>query len=141
MATIPLPLTAPDVVCFDDLDQLAGETASDLETLEQDVYHILIEEPGSNIDDPDRGCGVERILSGPASGLDGMTNHIESQLRKDARIDGAKAKLTKLAPGAALPDGTLLEDGGYLLEVEVVAGTAILGLSYSFSANGGLVPQ
>ncbi len=141
MATNPLPLTVPEVVCFDDLDELAGETASDLESLEQDVYHILIEVPGSNIDAPDRGCDVESILSGPATRLDGMTTNIESQLRKDARIDDAQATLTKLPPGSTLPDGTSLPDGGYLLSVEVVASGAVLGLSYSFTSDGGLSPQ
>lgn len=138
--TNPLPLTAPDLECFDDLDLLGGETASDLETLEQDVYHTLIEEPGSNIDVTERGCGVESILSGPATRLDGMTSHIESQLRKDDRIDDAQATLTKLPPGSTLPDGTVLEDGGYLLSVQIVAGAAVLGLSYSFTSDGGLAP-
>lgn len=137
----PLPLTAPELECFDDVDQLGGETASDLETLEQDVYHILIEVPGSNIDALDRGCDVERILSGAATGLDGLTRNIESQLRKDGRIDDAQATLTKLPPGSTLPDGTSLPDGGYLLSVQIVAGTEVLGLSYSFSSDGGLAPQ
>lgn len=137
----PLPLTAPDVVCFDDLDLLGTETASDLETLEQDVYHVLIEVPGSNPDDVSRGCGVESILSGPSTRLDGLTTKIESQLRKDDRIDDARAMLTKLPPGSTLPDGTTLPDGGYLLGIEIVSGASVLGLSYSFTSDGGLAPQ
>ena len=43
------PNTAPELRCFEDLDLFAAETPSDLEVLEQDVFHILIETPTDRV--------------------------------------------------------------------------------------------
>lgn len=136
---MPLPLTISDLAGFDDLDLFGSETQSDLETLAQDVYHVLIERPGSNIDDIDRGIGISALLSAPTTALTHITMLIESELAKDDRIDGVTATLTELPAGAKLPDGSALDAPGYLLEVDIVSGTDTLGLTYSFTPTGGLV--
>jgi hypothetical protein len=136
-----LPLTVPDLVCTDDMDLFAGETTSDLQTLQQDVFHILIEAPGSNPDDVTRGVGIERMLSGTENQLANITQTIDAQLQKDDRIDSSKTTLTKLPPGSMLPDGTPLPAGGYAIDIEIVAGTQVLGVGFSFTADGGLAPQ
>lgn len=90
-----LPLTIPDLVCEADLDPFATETTSDLQTLTQDVYHILKEFPGSNPDDPDRGIGVETYLSGTADALRTLPGLIQHQLLVDPRIDTCTATVTQ----------------------------------------------
>lgn len=142
MATQPaLPLTAPDLVCLDDVDLFASETTSDLQSLQQDVYHILLETPGSNIDDTNRGIGVEQLLSSSLDDVLMITQIIDVQLAKDDRINSCTSSLTELPPGSTLPDGTPLPDGGYLLELDIVAGSDVLGLSFGYSGPGGLTPQ
>lgn len=89
-----LPLTYTDLVCFDDVDPLASETSSDMQNLAQDVYHIILEGLGTNIDDPTRGVGVQNYLSGTQAQFSAVTSIIEAQLREDPRIDGVQCTLT-----------------------------------------------
>lgn len=88
-----------DLVCFDDVDNFAAEYNDPVAELEQDLYHRLLEPRGSNIDDPDRGLGLEDALSGV---LDpNLKNRIEAELRKDDRVIAAVATITALdATGA-----------------------------------------
>jgi len=123
-----LPNTAPELRCFDDLDLFATETASDLEVLEQDVFHILIETPGSNLDAPNRGIGIEEVLSGPDLVLDDTCRRIEAELLKDDRIDAVAATITQVG-----------DPGSYRLEIDVTVGAATLGLAFSFTRSGGLI--
>ncbi len=123
-----LPLTVPDVVCTLDVDPMAAETQSDLETLEQDVFHILIETLGSNPDDPNRGVGVEELLSGKLDDVQKLTGRCEQQLLEDDRIDACKATLTPQS------------DWSFILHIEIGVDGTVLGLSYAYSATAGLTP-
>lgn len=138
-----LPLTVSDLVCFDDVDAGGAETTSDLQTLIQDVYHVLIEKRGSNIDDPTRGADVEGKLSGTSSDLVTIAQEIESELQKDDRITSCQAAVSFLTPGSSAPDGTLLPNGGWLLEVDIQPASSIApsaqSLAYYFSQQTGLV--
>jgi hypothetical protein len=140
-----LPLTVSDVVCLDDLDANGSETTSDLQTLIQDVYHVLIEVRGSNIDDVTRGAGVELLLSGDASVLPGVAQEIETQLGQDSRIAAVTATISLVAPGGSAPDGTVLPDGGFTLDVDIQPDASIapsaVSLSYYLAANGGLLTR
>jgi len=136
-----LPLTIPDLVCTDDLDLFIGETTSDLQTLDQDVLHIVIETLGSNIDDVNRGVGLPRLLSGTEDQLAAATAHVDAQLQKDDRIDASQTTLTKLPPGSTLPDGTPLPKGGYSVDIQIVAAGAVLGVGFTFNADGVLVTR
>jgi hypothetical protein len=136
-----LPLTVPDLDWVEDMDLFAGETTSDLQTLAQDVFHILIEVLGSNIDDVSRGVGLGRVLSGTEGQLSDITRIIDAQLQKDERIDASTTTLTKLPPGSTLANGTPLPNGGYSIDIEIVAGSKVLGSSFSFTSDGGLAPQ
>ena len=48
-----------DLLCLDDLDLFATEIDDPIGELEQDLYHRLIELPGTNPDDVNRGLGLE----------------------------------------------------------------------------------
>lgn len=123
-----LPLTYHDLRCVDDLDLNAAETQSDLETLEQDVLHILEETLGSNLDDPDRGLGFATLLSGNALPLQHLASIASSQLTKDDRIDSATTTITQTGPSS------------FTVAVVVVVANTVIGLYYSSLAAGSLLP-
>jgi hypothetical protein len=125
-----LPLTVSDLVCEFDLDPLGGETTSDLQSLGQDILHILLEAPGTNPDDPDRGIGVEGMLSGTNVNLTNSATIIDSQLRKDDRIQSSKTTLTVDANGV------------YTLNLQVLPIGAVLpqSLNFTYSASTGVAP-
>jgi hypothetical protein len=123
-----LPLTYHDLVCVDDLDPLGRETQSDLETLEQDVLHILEEVLGSNLDDPNRGVGLLSILSGNTTILTNMAATIDGQLTKDTRIDASSTAVTNTGPNA------------FSVVVTVSVAGSVIGLYYATTAAGGLLP-
>lgn len=123
----PILIPVVDAVCLDDLDQNGNETTSDLQVLAQDVYHLLLEAPGSNLDDPTRGVGLDGLLSKPAPDLVAAANTIDAQLRKDKRIGASKTTLT------ANPDGS------YTVSVAIVVNGSLLPLGYLYSSAAGLV--
>ena len=109
--------------CYEDLDSFGAETEDALEDLQQDLYHRLVEERGSNIDDRDRGLGIEDLLSGV---LDpGLKYLVEHELRKDARV---------LAVEAILSEGDAA--GTYRLDIKVQADEGELGITLESDAAG-----
>lgn len=118
-----------DLVCVDDLDPSGNETTSDLQALAQDVYHLLLESPGSNLDDPTRGVGLGLILSRPAPDLLALPGQIDAQLRKDDRIDASKSSVVQNA------------DGSFSLTVQIVVNGALLPLGYVYTSAKGLVQR
>jgi hypothetical protein len=120
-------LTVPDLVCFLDADPFGRETTSDLESLSQDVFHRLLEVPGSNPDDPTLGIGVEEMLSGGTAQLDQVTRRIDQQLAEDPRIDSVSSTLTK-------------EGDVYTLGISIQVSGVVTGLLYTYTDATGLVP-
>ncbi len=96
-----------DLRCLDDMSLFADETTSELEELEQDVYHVLIETLGSNLDDVTRGLGLDDVLSDDEANLVSVPGLAEHQVQLDDRVVAAKATLTKD------------EDGNPRLEVQI----------------------
>lgn len=127
MSALPLP-EVPDALCEFDLDPMGRETTSDLQTLRQDVLHVLLETAGSNIDDPNRGIGALNYLSGSVTDIAKLPAAIEQQLLQDDRIDTCDARLT------------LQQDGGYLLAITVGVNGAVVPLNYAYDAANGLTP-
>lgn len=119
-----LPLTYAEARWGDDLDPNGAETASDLESLEQDVLHLLEETLGSNLADPDSGLGLEEVLGGDASVLTSLPALVDAQLAEDSRIDGSSTTLTQQ------PDGT------YLLQSAVEVGGAVVPLEFAVGPGG-----
>lgn len=92
-------MTILDLRCLDDLDEHASEITDPLESLIQDNYHRIITPPGQNIDDPDFGLGIQRMLSGSTADLASMGPRIEAELRKDPRNAEVRALVTPLDKG------------------------------------------
>lgn len=130
MAGVSLPLTYPDLVCELDLDPFGNETTSDLQSLMQDVFHLLKELPGSNPDDPDRGLGVDQYLSGTADQWPSFCRLAEAQLGQDDRIDTVSCNVT------------LQADGTYRIRLDISVNGSVIPLEYgwqdgNFSNFGG----
>lgn len=121
-----LPLTVSDLVWVDDLDQFARETTSDLQALVQDVYHSFLEQPGENLDVPDRGIGILTLLSGTVDQLVIAKNRAEQQLPLDPRIDAATCVITQDP------------DGGYDLQVTIMVDGSVIGIALDYTASEGL---
>ena len=119
-----LPLTYPDLVCLDDLDPFAGETASDLQSLGQDLYHVLVQLPNSNPDDPDRGIGVMQYLSCTETQFRSLGGKIDKQFEEDSRVVSSKTTLST-SP-----------DGSFVVNVEVKTANGIIPLQYAVSGGG-----
>jgi hypothetical protein len=114
----------PEIRCYDDVDQFGAETVDEYEELLQDCYHRLIEEPGSNIDDPDRGLGIEDMLSGPLDPL--LKQRIEAELRKDERVSSSAATITEI------------EAGSFRIEIQIEVDESVVGLVLETDAAGSI---
>lgn len=115
----------PEIRCFEDMDQFGAETRDELEDLAQDLYHRLIEPRGSNLDDPDRGLGIEERLSGPVDPT--LPSDIERELAKDERVDRVSARITEL------------EAGRFRVDIQVIADEQEIGLTLETDASGAVV--
>lgn len=91
-------MTALDLDCFNDLDQFAGELTDPIDVLVQDVIHMLIERPGSNLDNTDRGAGIIEALSGAVDPT--LASRIDAMLQDDDRIDVAETTIQDQGSGA-----------------------------------------
>jgi len=112
-----------DLDWWDDLDPFASEITDPVEILIQDTFHMLIESPGSNADDPDRGLGIEDMLSGVAN-IPVAEAHIAEGLQRDPRIDLAVATITKTG------------DNAYHLHLDIEYDGHELGLDFTKDASG-----
>lgn len=119
----PFLLTNPDVVCFDDVDTMGEECTSELQVLEQDVYHVIDEDLGSNPDDEERGIGISNYLSGTESDLQALPSIIDAQLKEDDRIDDSTTTVT------------LNDDGKYSIDIAISVSGSVYNLPYAYS-NG-----
>lgn len=111
-----------DLDCFDDMTPFADELADPVAILIQDVYHLLIEDPGSNIDDPTRGIGIRGRLSGPFDQT--LAAHIDAELEKDDRIDVSKTAITSRG------------GGNYGIAISIQYDEQVLDLAFSLDATG-----
>ena len=96
----------------------------------QDVYHILIEEPGSNPDDETRGIGIDNLIGGTATNLIAAASTIDAQLETDDRIDSSSTTITLLNPNTVQSGAT------YQIAVTIVVDGSVVPLNFSYGANG-----
>lgn len=116
-----------DALCWDDLDAFGAELDDPLEELRQDLYHRTIEPPGSNLDDPDRGFGLEgRLSSGVRAGTinSSLQHELEAELKKDDRVTDASVTILQ----------TAAEE--YSINIQVVANEQLLGIVLVSNGNG-----
>ncbi len=116
-----------DALALDDLDQFGGEIDDPLLELAQDLYHRIIEAPGSNLDDPARGYGLEgRLSSGgrTASFLTDIQHGLEAEMRKDSRVLEVRASVSSPATGE------------YEAHIQIVADEGELGIKLEADGSG-----
>lgn len=124
MNAAPLPKTYATIRWTDDMDPGAADTATDLESLEQDCLHVIMESRGSNQADPDSGCGASLLLNGTLDQLQTLCALIDAQLPEDPRVTASQSTLATLA------------DGTYRITVLVQVGTQVLTLQFNPGPNG-----
>lgn len=124
-----LPLTYTDLVCLDDMDPNAAETTSDLQNLLQDIYHVLVEDPASNPDDPTRGVGIDNYLSGTTDQFTGLAGVIDEQLTADTRITKSTTNIQQASSGP-FP---------IIISIQIEVSGTVIGLQYGYATPGGLV--
>jgi phage baseplate assembly protein W len=114
----------PDLRAYDDLDAFAEETIDELEDLEQDLAHRLIEPRGANLDDPDRGLGIEDRLGGVVDPT--LAQDIEDEFRKDERVSAVSARVSEL------------DAGKFSIEIQVAVNEEEINLRFETDASGNL---
>jgi hypothetical protein len=93
---VTVPIT--DAVWMDDIDPNGSETTSDLQSLTQDCYHVLWESLGANLDDPNRGVGVENALSNSSTDILAMPSNVDRQMELDTRVAKSVTTVTQTGP-------------------------------------------
>ncbi len=126
MTVVPLPLTYTDLVCIDDMDPFAAETTSDLQNLIQDIYHVILEDPGSNMDDPERGFGLMSLLSGTVDQFLASASGIDTEVEKDPRVDSSSTVIVQ----------TGRADYPYQIQITIVVDGTVYGLSMLAGPSG-----
>lgn len=115
-----------DALCFDDLDAFGTELDDPVEELQQDLFHRLIEKPGENPDDSDRGVGINAMLSGVVDGS--LKHRIEADFVKDDRVTACNATITEVASGQTGSqfriDIEIQPEGSISILLDPVTGTA-----------------
>jgi hypothetical protein len=122
--TQALPRTYQELLWLDDLDPGARETASDLDSLEQDVLHIISEELGSNLDDPNRGVGAVGYLGGTAQMLQQLGPILDAQLADDPRITNSHTTTLQQS------------DGTWIIRCEILVSGEIVALQFKLGPDG-----
>ena len=122
-----LPLTTPDLVCMLDLDPNGAETTSDLQSLEQDIFHVLINLLGDNPDDPGRGVGIDQYLSGTLDQIAPLAKIIENQIDQDDRVDSCSCGIIQNDSSSPYP---------ITISIEVGVNGAVIGLQFGWTGSG-----
>jgi hypothetical protein len=112
-----------DIRCGEDLDPF-GRDASPLQTLAQDLYHLLITNKMALLRDPDWGFGLESYLGRPLPTT--LAFDIENAVRRDDRVSGAQCAITRNAS----------EVDSYRLDLTVETDEGFLTLALALDPSG-----
>ncbi len=110
--------------CGDDLDPF-GRDAEPLEVLAQDIYHLLITNKMSLLQDPDWGFGLEQYLGQPLPAT--LATDIENAVRRDDRVSNATCKITQIFGE---------EEESYRLELLVEAADDFVEIALKLTPSG-----
>ena len=119
-----LPRTYQEPVWTDDLDPNGRETSSDLESLEQDVMHVIGERLGSNSADPQKGAGALQMLNGSTANIEQLPHVIDAQLAQFTRITASQTTLT------------VEDDGSFFVAVTIAVAGQVVNFQYKVGPNG-----
>jgi hypothetical protein len=133
--TFGLQRTYQEIRWTDDMDASAAETDSDLESLQQDVLHILMEVLGTNIADQDKGLGLLTLLSGPSTILLASGPLCDAQLSRVSRLSSSHTTIT------ATSDPTQQPGVSYVINVSCQVQSDIINLQFVLNQNGLSVPS
>lgn len=138
-----MDLLCPSQVDYLDIDENATEIDDPLLELYQDLIHRLFEAPGSNLDDLDRGVGIEDLLgsgittsSNPVTGIlrpdQQIAHRIEQDFRKDPRVQAVQANVVVTSPADTSPIT-------FRIQVNVECNEGVLGITLESDGAGGVV--
>ena len=116
-----------DLIALDDIDAAASEVTDPLAELAQDLYRRLIEYPGSNIDDPDRGLGLSSVLSSTVD-VPALRARIIAELRKDERVLTVAVVVTQVTASQA--------GDAWTADIAIEADEGALGVSLAVDGSG-----
>jgi hypothetical protein len=122
--TQSLPRSYQELRWGDDFDPTGAETASDLDSLEQDCLHVVAQAMGSNLDDPTRGVNAPGYLGGTSIKLAEMPGIIDAQLQDDPRIASSSSTLS------------LQSDGKYLIQSAIGVEGSVIEMNFLLGPNG-----
>lgn len=132
------PVTAPDIAVSGsdanpsaggvvDMDDLATETVSELQNLQQDLTNRLTEMPGSNLDfgpNNTRGIGIMSYLNAPATRLAGLPGRIDAEFEQDPRVTGSATTIVAQA------------DGSQFISTRLSTVAGVVGFAWGWSQAG-----
>jgi hypothetical protein len=120
----PLPKTYATIRWGNDMDPQAADTASDLESLEQDCLHVIMQVLGSNQADPTSGCNAAGLLNGTSDQLTTLCAQIDAQLPEDTRVTNSTSAVVTL------------DDGSFQVTSTVQCGAQVFTFNFVQGPNG-----
>lgn len=121
------PITAPDIAAEPDADSLFTETTSEEQNLSQDLLHMLVTLPDTNLDAPGRGVGIQNWLNGSINNFSQLPAAIEDDFQKDARVLGCQATLIQNPTGSQFP---------YTIQTLISTVSGVFGLAFGWDSQG-----
>ena len=122
-------MSIADIRLYDDLDLFGADTADDSESLQQDCYHVILEDPQSNLQDRDSGLGIANSLSGVSN--PSLASQAEEQISQDQRVAGVQATFSTDGNGtntldiAIEPNGDEIDQSDTIkLSIPIVGGAS-----------------
>lgn len=118
-----------DLLCIEDFDPLGREVGA-RDAYIQDIYHSLLEEPGTNFDMPSRGLGLMGWLSAAYS--DQWPRLIEQDCKRNELTTEAVCTITQASDGSLKIFVTLQIDGAAIaleIALDVTSGAKLTVVS------------
>ena len=119
-----LPHTYRTIRWADDMDASGAETASDYESLQQDVMHVIVEKLASNLADPTKGGDALSYLNGTSVQLGKLGSILDQQIGDMDRISNVQTTLAQAG------------DGSFTITVNMVVAGKVVILGFGVGPSG-----